>query len=255
MPASALAENATIIVAGPPLDAASSSGADPLAGIALLRGLDPAARRALARRCSWRRLERGTLAIARGEPGDAVLFLLEGRLSVIESGLTGREVAYGEIRPGGHVGELAAIDGGPRSADVVAATACRVASLPAAAFRALLIEQPQLALALLGHVAGMVREADRRITELGTMSAMARLCRELLRQARRRAGDGPPVVQPLPTQEALARTTGTARETVGRSLAQLAHAGLVRRQGRTLVLLDAPELARLAGLRDGTMHL
>ncbi|MDF1586209.1 Crp/Fnr family transcriptional regulator [Marinimicrococcus flavescens] len=221
---------------------------DPLAGIALLAGLGAKARRALARRCSWRRHSRGALVIARGEPGGEVLFLVEGRLQVIDPGMTGREVAYGEIGPGGHAGELAAIDGGPRSADVVTATDCRVAALPAAAFRALLLDEPRLAMALLEHVAGMVRDADRRISELSTMSAMARLCRELLRQAAPGAGGGPPAIQPLPTQEALARTTGTTRETVGRILAQLAHDGLVRREGRTLLLLDAPRLARLAGL-------
>lgn len=221
---------------------------DPLAGIALLQCLDPATRRALARRCAWRRHPRGALVIARGEPAGEVLFLVEGRLSVIDPGMSGREVAYGEIGPGGHAGELAAIDGGPRSADVVAAEDCRVAALPAETFRALLLDQPRLALALLEDVAAMVRDADRRITELSTMSTMARLCRELLRQAGPGEAGGPSAVQRMPTQEVLARTTGTTRETVGRLLAQLAHDGLVRREGRTLLLLERRRLTGLAGL-------
>lgn len=160
----------------------------------------------------------------------------------------GREVVYAEIPAGGHVGELAAIDGGPRSADVIAVTDCLIGALPAASFRALLARHPDMALRLLEGFARVVRLADRRITELSTMAAVERICRELLRRSH---GDKRAlVVDELPTQELLASVTGTTRETVGKVMAQLAHSGLVRRCNRSLHLLDVERIKALAGMNE-----
>lgn len=143
---------------------------------------------------------------------------------------------------------VAAIDGGPRSADVVAVTDCLVAALPVTEFRALLLRHAAISLDLLEDVARMVRMADLRITELSTMGAVERICRELLRRAVPHREEAELAVHDLPTQETLAGLTGTTRETVGKVMMQLAHAGLVRRRRRTLLLVDLDRLRQLAGL-------
>ncbi|MEO1091722.1 MAG: Crp/Fnr family transcriptional regulator [Pseudomonadota bacterium] len=218
-----------------------------LDGIGLLRDLPPADRAALAQRCSWRRFSKGSLMIARDDAADDVLFLVEGRARAMDTNADGREITYAMLDVGEVIGVLAAIDGRPRSAHVVALTACVVATLPATAFRTLLEAHPSVALGLLQRLAQQIRLADLQITELATMGAVERVCRFLLRQPRDVEADGL-VIDPLPTQEATAAAAGTTRETVGRIMVQLSQAGVVERHGRKLVVSDVQQLHELAGL-------
>lgn len=219
-----------------------------LDSITLLRGLTGEDCRAIASQCAWRRCAAGTLVIARDSASRDVLFIVDGRVRVVDTTGRGREVVYAEIAAGGQVGELAAIDGGPRSADVVAVTDCLVAALPAGSFRTLLARHPEVALRALERFARIVRLADRRITELSTLPALERICRELLRLARQQ--NGALVVDELPTQELIASITGTTRETVGKVMAQLAHSGLVRRRHQALHLLDIESIKTLADVTE-----
>lgn len=219
-----------------------------LCRVRLLRALPATECAALAARCGWRHYRAGQTIIARDSGERDFLFVVEGRAQVIDVTDRGREVVYAEIAAGGHVGELAAIDGGPRSANVVAVTDCLIAALPVAGFRALLLRHAQISLDLLEDVVRMVRVADLRITELSTMGAVERICRELLRRAEPHQGDAPLAVRDLPTQETLAALTGTTRETVGKIIMQLAHAGLVRRRQRSRLLIDLERVRGFAGI-------
>lgn len=223
-----------------------------LDGIKLLASMAPAGRVALGRRCAWRSFRPGEEILARDEPADTVLFIVEGRVRVVDFSISGREVAYAVVGAGGHVGELGAIDGAPRSAAVVALEACRLAFLPAAAFWELLETESGVARALLCRLARIIRDNDEKITELATMGAMQRVYRELSRLARPLGGapGGTLVVEDLPTQETLAGRLGTTRETVARVLAQLARTGITERQGRRLTIRRPAELALLAGLDE-----
>lgn len=203
--------------------------------IGLLAALTPEARARLARRCAWRRHPAGATILARDQAGSEVLLIVEGAVRIVNVSPSGREVAYAIVDAGGHVGELAAIDGAPRSAGVVAVRDCLVASLSGAAFMALLAEEPGVAILLLKHLARIIRLADERIAELSTMGAVERVYSELLRLARPDPEDaGVAVVSPLPTQEDLAARVGTTRETVARALGRLARSGIARRRGRAL---------------------
>lgn len=220
------------------------AGDDTLATVRLFAGLDPEERGAIARRCRFRRFRAGETLLRRGDPAGEVLFLLDGRLEVVESGPSGRGVVLATVEAGGHVGELAALDGGPRSADVVAATDGRLASLDRAGFLALLERHPRLALGLLGDCARMIRLSNLRTVELAGSRVVARLARELLRLSRDEGGRR--IVRPAPTQEQLARRLATTRESVARAAGRLVRAGLLRRRGRTLELADPRTLEAVA---------
>lgn len=211
------------------------SEAGSLDRIRLLGALTPEARARLARRCAWRRYRAGATILTRDQAGSEVLLIAEGAVRVVNVSPSGREVAYAVIEAGGHVGELAAIDGAPRSAGVVALSDGLVASLSGPAFKALLAEETGVAILLLEHLARIIRLADERIAELSTLGAVERVYSELLRLARPDPeSTGVVVVAPLPTQEDLAARVGTTRETVARALGRLARAGIARRRGRAL---------------------
>jgi CRP/FNR family transcriptional regulator, cyclic AMP receptor protein len=220
-----------------------------LDGIRLLAPLSPAQRSALAARCAWRRFRAGEVVLSREADDRDVLFLASGRLRVVNYAASGREIAYAVVETGAHVGELAALDGGPRSASVEAIDACLIAFLPSAPFHELLLAHPQLAVAMLKNLARIIRQTDERITELSVLSAMQRIYRELHRLSRPQPG-GVIAITPLPTQERLAAVVGTTRETVARALGQLAKDGIVRRRGRELLILK-PHLLEERSEADG----
>jgi len=221
---------------------------DELRVVRLLGTLEQAELASLARRCQWRDFEEGETILRRDDRGDEVCFVVRGRVRVGETSPEGREIVFAEIGVGEHIGEMAAIDGGHRSADVVAATDCRVACLPGADFCHLLHRNPEIALALLRDAARIIRLNNIRITELTSAGAVERICRELLRRAHAVASSTTWVIDELPTQETLAAVTGTTRETVAKVMSQLAHAGLVHRFRRSLEITDIGGLCSMAGM-------
>ena len=224
-------------------------GSSDLDGIRLLAPLRPHEREALAARCAWRRYRPGEVILDRESDNRDVLFVASGRVRVVNYAASGREIAYGVIEPGAHVGELAALDGEPRSASVEAVDQCLIASLPSGPFHELLLAHPELAVAMLKNLARIIRRTDERIAELSVLGAMQRVYRELSRLARP-LPDGGTVVSPLPTQEALAAVVGTTRETVARALGQLAKSGTVRRRGRELLIVNRDALEALSDPDD-----
>ena len=216
-----------------------------LDGIRLLTPLSPAHRSALAARCAWRRFKPGEVVLSREADDRDVLCLVSGRVRVVNYAASGREIAYAMVEPGAHVGELAALDGGPRSASVEAIDACLIAFLPSGPFHELLLAHPQLAVGMLKNLARIIRQTDERITELSVLSAMQRIYREIHRLARPLPGGGVGI-SPLPTQEQLAAVVGTTRETVARALGQLARDGIVLRRGRELLIRQPALLEELS---------
>jgi CRP/FNR family cyclic AMP-dependent transcriptional regulator len=222
---------------------------DNLDGVRLLAPLTDAERSALAARCAWRRYRAGEMVLTREADDRDVLFLVAGRLRVVNYAASGREIAYAIIEAGSHVGELAALDGGPRSASVEAIDDCLVASLATGPFNELLLAHPELAVSMLKNLARIIRRTDERIAELSVLSAMQRIYRELHRMSRP-GPEGSGVISPLPTQEDIAAVVGTTRETVARALGHLARSGTVRRRGRELLILK-PDLLEELGEPDG----
>jgi CRP/FNR family transcriptional regulator, cyclic AMP receptor protein len=216
----------------------SEASRNDLARIKLLRGLDDAQLRALEQRCRWRRAEAGQQILDRSSDDRDVFFVVEGSVRAVDFSPSGREVVYAVIGAGGHFGELSAIDGLARSASVVAIEDCLLAALTPTQFESLILSQPEVAIELLRGLVRIIRTTDARLTELSTLGAMARVCRELVRLARADERTGDWLIAPLPTQKELAGRAGTTRETVARTLSQLVRENIVQRTDRVLRILD-----------------
>ena len=220
-------------------------GPPSLHNIALLADLTAAEREALARRCLWRRPAAGEQVVEIGAASDEAWFIVEGTLRVVYFAPSGREIAYAQVHAGGHVGEFGLLDGGVRSASVVAGKACLLAQMPKALFEEMLAAYPAVARRLLVHLVRVIRDTDRKLTEFGLVGAIPRVYRELLRLAGPHQ-DESLVISPLPTQGELAALAGTTRETVARALAQLAKQGVAVREGRRLIVAAPARLAAMA---------
>src|SRR5262245_18670824 len=138
----------------------------------------------IAAACSWRSYERGELVVGQEESSTSVYLIVQGGVRTAFYAEDGTEVGFRDLRAGQTFGEIAAIDGRPRSASVTATTRCLLASLPADSFRRLLRAHPELAEIVLRRLAALVRALSDRVVEFSTLAVTNRIQAELLRLAR-----------------------------------------------------------------------
>ena len=214
--------------------------------IALLEGLSRERLEQLARQCHWQSLPAGQPLLLRSEHKSEVFFLVSGRLRVTIYAVNGRQVTFRDAVEGEHFGDIAAIDGRPRSADVVTLQPSVVASLDRAAFLALLREEPVVAERVMRGLAALVRQLSERVIDLSTLGVQNRVHAELLRMAQAAGIEGNRArLDPAPTHAELASRVGTNREQVTRELNALRREGLLAKDERALVLTDVQRLARM----------
>jgi CRP-like cAMP-binding protein len=195
---------------------------------------------------------KGNFIVREAERGGDLYLLFQGTLLVNRYSDMGREVAYGHILPGGHFGEISAIDGEAHSANVLALTQTRIGRIPARTVTGLLASSPAFSRALLEDLAGSVRGLRTRLFEMNTTTFASRIRRELVRLARERGlTANQATLDPRPTHAELASLAGGQREMVTRELGRLTAAGLIQRTGRSLHI---PDISALIGSADGGSH-
>jgi CRP/FNR family transcriptional regulator, cyclic AMP receptor protein len=214
--------------------------------VGIIADLPDAAIARIVALCRWRHFMAGELILGYQDTTRDVLFLADGKARVVIHSADGRAVIFTDLEPGAMFGELAAIDGKPRSASVVALEPCLVAALTGEQFERLLIEEPRVALATLRRVIAEVRRLTERVLEFSTLSVRQRIRAELLRLAAASGGaQGEALIAPIPTLDEIASRVSTHREAVSRELAALVRTGLLRRAKGGLVITDVGRLARL----------
>ena len=217
-----------------------------LAGVGVLRGVPATDLAALAQRCHWRRYRPQQEIVGYREDDRDVYFIVEGTVRVTIYSFSGREVAFRDLPAGESFGEVAAVDGGPRSASVVALSDVLIARLAPAAFWELLRAHPCVAETTLKRLAGLVRRLSERVVEFSTLGVRNRIHAELLRLARsHRCEGGRATIAPAPTHAEIASRVSTHREAVSRELSELARAGLIERRDGRLLICDLDRLARM----------
>ena len=141
---------------------------------------------------------------------------------------------------------MAAIDGLPRSATVVALEDCTLASIAPQVFRELVEQHPRVSIVIMEKLVRIVRTSDDRIMDLATLSAYQRVYSEILKLMKPDpVRPGSWLVYPLPTQAQIASQASTTRETVARVLSQLAHDGIAERKSKTLYVRQVDRLKQL----------
>jgi CRP/FNR family transcriptional regulator, cyclic AMP receptor protein len=227
---------------------ADAQPAETLAGIAIFRELAPEVVESLSRRCRWRRYTADQTILQCQDETRDVFFVVRGRVCAVYHSASGREIRFCDLPAGEVFGEFAAIDGEPRSADIVAAADSLIASMSADLFWDLLRHHEAVRAAMLRRLTGIARSHLRRVVEFSTLPVRSRVHAELLRLARIGAptgGRASAVVAPVPTHAELASRISTHREAVTRELNELARAGLIEKRSGTLVIRDVAALAEM----------
>jgi CRP-like cAMP-binding protein len=161
---------------------------------------------------------------------------------------SGKEVILYEMRPGDLFGELAALDGVPRSANVTALTRGEACVMPASVFKELLFSHQSVAERLFCLMASRIRELNARFMEQTVLDLRHRLYSELLRLSTpRQDRSGERVITPPPFHHIVAARIGCRREQITREFTMLTQEGLIERTRGALILRQPDVLkARVA---------
>ncbi len=225
-----------------------NSEASMLANLHVLEGLSAKELKKIATQCEWRNYAPDQQILDWDSTTTDVYFVIEGEVRIVNYSIAGREVRFASFTPGDYFGDLAAIDGLPRSASVHAASSTLVAVISGDDFLAILQRHGSAAIYVLRRLARIIRACDDRIMDLSTLSAYQRVYGEILRRAKPdKAVPGQWLVRPYPPEREIASRAGTTRETVARAVSQLCQSGLVPRKDRDKIVSLVEKYKAISG--------
>ena len=213
-----------------------------LARTELFQGIDEATQRRIAGHVAERVVERGQCVFIQGEAGDRLYVLAEGAVKLYVSSRDGGIVELVRHRPPAAFGEVAILDGGPRTASAQAVERSVLLVVTRQELLRLLRSDEKLAEALLRILGAMVRRTTRQVSDLAFLDLQGRVAGQLLALA----GDGAPARTRQVTQAELASMVNGARQTVNQALRSLEARGLIRSNGRSFEIVDRERLKLLA---------
>jgi CRP/FNR family transcriptional regulator, cyclic AMP receptor protein len=187
---------------------------------------------------------RGQTIFQQGDRGNALYLIARGQVRIYHPSATGHELSVAIFCTGDFFGELAMLDGRPRSASAEAMLPTIALTLERSAFLATLGDHPTIAAALLAELAARLRDSTSYAEHLANPAAQQRVGWLVLNLAQRYGvpeTKGTRIDLDL-TQDDLASMFGVARETVNRVLARLRERGLVALDHGQLVVPDCASL-------------
>jgi CRP/FNR family cyclic AMP-dependent transcriptional regulator len=228
--------------------AKAPSVTDLLARSALFCVLGPAQRSAVAQEMSDVVLGPGQMLFARGDPGNEVYLVIEGRIRLSVLSPDGRELSFAHAVPGDIFGEIAALDGAPRSADATAISPVRLKMLSRAALYHLLTTNAATALAVIKLLCGRLRDVSEHFEAIALHPIEVRLARLLLDTLEERETAETGKLSSLTlgiSQNELALLMGSTRQRANAALTILEKAGAISRSGDALDC-NLPGLRKIA---------
>ncbi len=218
--------------------------AETLSGIEVFSGLSVDDRKRIADRCRGFRYSANQLVVSHKDSHTDVYFIVGGEVRATFYSLSGKEVTFRNLGPGDTFGELAAIDGKPRSAYVITLADTFIASMPAEAYWDTIRGFQPVAEATLKGLTHLVRLLSDRVVEFSTLGVKNRIHAELLRLAKETEGDeNNAIIEPAPKHADIASRVSTHREAVTRELNSLIRTGLLEKEGGSLIVRDITRLS------------
>jgi len=191
----------------------------------------------IAKVATVRPYPRNAIIVTEGDETDSLYVMLSGKARVYVSDEKGREAALNQIGAGEYFGEVT-LDGGPRSASVMALEECRCAVIRRAELTAFIERNPGFALHLVQKLAHRVRELTESVRSLALMDVYGRVARLLLELAEEK--DGRLVVAEPLTHKEIASRVGASREMISRIFSDLNDGGYLRKEDGQLVIARKP---------------
>lgn len=208
----------------------------------LFAGLSEQQRTGLLSRMQHRVYQADVPIVNKGDCADRFFLIEEGRVKVVIYTEDGEEVILGTITKGEYFGEMGLLDGEPRSASVIALELTQTLSIDRSQFLTFLKDVPAATMNIFRSLCERLRFADHRIEDLATLDLSGRVVHvigELCEKMGQRVSGGTALPQNI-THQDLAAMVGATRSRVTKTLTFLRKKGIIRRQGKQLVLCVLP---------------
>lgn len=189
-------------------------------------------------------MKKGQTLLLQGDPGDQLLVLLTGNAKITMVAQNGREITLDYADPGALLGEIAVLDGGARSASVIALSAGSYLRLTRAALEAFVERQPGVAWRLLKELARRLRQTNDTVESDRAFTSGPRLARFLQRLTLSSNADGRLRLDLSQTE--LGSFAGMSRENINRQLSAWADAGIIALEHGRIRVLDSNFLSEIA---------
>jgi CRP/FNR family cyclic AMP-dependent transcriptional regulator len=210
---------------------------DALGKSALFGSLSETERAAIATRMRRIDFEPDQLVFSRGDPGRHIYLVLAGRIRLSVLTTDGRELAFAHAGPSDIFGEIAALDGGERTAGATAISRVQAAILPQQALLQLIEGNPRLAAATISFLCFRLRETDLKLEAIALHSIEVRLARLFLSALRALsptvAGSRTPLALGM-SQSELSLLIGASRSKTNMGLKSLEDMRAITREGTNL---------------------
>jgi CRP-like cAMP-binding protein len=210
--------------------------------------VEPAAAEALASTLEAVEFPRGHVVFGEGEPGDRLYIILAGKVKIGRKSADGRENLLSILGPSDMFGELSIFDPGPRTSTATTVTEVRAVTMDRPALRQWIATRPEIAEQLLRALARRLRRTNSMLADLIFTDVPGRVAKALLQLAQRFGSQEAGLLRVTHdlTQEEIAQYVGASRETVNKALADFAHRGWLRLEGKSVLIMDPERLARRA---------
>jgi CRP/FNR family cyclic AMP-dependent transcriptional regulator len=223
-----------------------SLAVDSLRRCALFADVGEDGLRSIASQMRRRRFRRNEVIFHQGDIGDSLQVVASGGVKIVLPSTEGEEAIIASLKPGDFFGELALLDGSPRSTTATALEATETLALPREQFLQLLNSDPRIMQALLHALAEELRRLTGHVEELHFLDLAGRLAMRLVRLAREANEQASGRVEldwPF-TQSDLAAMIGGTRQSVNKLLSGLVDEGVLSIERDTLIISDVSELER-----------
>jgi CRP/FNR family transcriptional regulator, cyclic AMP receptor protein len=189
-------------------------------------------------------MKKGQTLLLQGDPGDALIILLTGQARVTMVASNGREITLDYADAGSVLGEIAVLDGGERTASVIAVQDGSYLRLSRAAFEAFVERQPGMAWRLMRELARRLRQTNTTIESDRAFASGPRLARFLQRLTLVESKDGR--LRLDLNQSELGNFAGMSREHINRQLSAWVDCGIIALEHGRIRVLDSTFLSEIA---------
>jgi CRP/FNR family transcriptional regulator, cyclic AMP receptor protein len=217
-----------------------SSPATIFANHFLFRELGPEIHERLRSCAKPRTVARGVTIFQKGDPGTSLFAVCSGTVQMTALSTSGKNAVFNLIREGEIFGEIALLDGKPRTADAVAFTDCTLLVIERRDFIPLLRSHPDMAIKLLELLCSRLRKTSEQVEDLLFLDLRSRLVKTLLRLSQTA-----PNAEITISQDDLSHIVGMSREMINKQLQIWVKAGWLRLERRRIAVLRADALAQI----------
>jgi CRP/FNR family transcriptional regulator, cyclic AMP receptor protein len=215
----------------------------------LFRGLAPPALERIAALATQRHFRAGEILFSQGDSGDALYAVVAGRIRISAGTADGHEISFNIMEPGDTFGEIALLDGGPRTATATATEATELVSIRRDHLFSLLEREPKVALELLRLCGSRLRWTSGLVEDAALLDAPARLAKRLMSLAELHGQRTKAGVTLRISQEDLATFLSVSRQVVNQHLQSWKAKGWVELGRGSVTVRDEAAIRQAARAR------